>query len=294
MDSDGKLKTKHSGNDGFHTRYQWTKDGNALQVIGQVFLDTWMQKQYLPDDQTYKVEFKLSDPAFALHANDETEKYKINIVSMKMFIRQVQVSPSVLLGHAKGLQKHNIILPYNGHKLQTKLIKAGGKEDVTHLFDGIFPKCIVVGLVDHEAFSGKYSKSPYNFQHFDVCECGLQINGNPVPGVPYTPNFGSKNTSREYANIFIQLGKNGIFADDNGIKLEDWANGNTLYSFNLAPDLAVAGHAQPARLTNINLNLKFTNPIPKPLQLIALAIYDTQLELTKDRQWILDPTQQAN
>jgi hypothetical protein len=269
-------------------------DGDIMQVVGPVFLDTWMQPQYFIDDQDYNVTFKLNDAAFALHANDDTVKYKINIVNMKMYVRQVQVSPSVLLGHAKGLQKHNIIIPYNGHKLQTKLIKAGGLEDVTKLCDGIFPKCIIVGLVDHEAFSGKYSLSPYNFQHFDVCECGLTINGFPVPSAPYTPNFDKKMIGREYYNLYLQLGKNGVFSDDNALTMDDWANGNTLYTFNLAPDLAVSGHAQPARLTNIHLTLKFAKAIPKALQLVALAVYDTQLELTKDRLWILDPTQAAN
>ena len=94
--------------------------------------------------------------------------------------------------------------------------------------------------------------------------------------------------------MFLALGKQGVFSDDNGITLEDWANGNTLYCFNLAPDLRLSGHCQPAKLTNICLDIKFADAIPKPLQLIVLAIYDTHIEMTKDRLWLLDQSQQAN
>ena len=66
------------------------------------------------------------------------------------------------------------------------------------------------------------------------------------------------------------------------------------YTFNLAPDLAIIGHTQAVRYTNINIELSFAKETPKNLQLIALAVYDTQLEETREGHWLLDPTQQPN
>ena len=254
------------GNSGFHHRRNWTRNGASTSFAGPILLDLWMQRQYMIDDQDYYLTFKLNDSKFCLHANDSAEKFKLNIKKMVLYLRQVNVSPSVMLGHAKGLEKHNIIVPYNAHKIFTKLIKAGGVIDVTtNFFNGVYPKCIIVGLVDHLAYSGTYELNPYNFQHFDVSECALISNGASIPSAPYTPNFARKLIAREYYNIFLQLGKHGMFSDDNGITLADYAAGNTLYVFNLAPDLAIWGHAQPVQYTNVNIVLKFANAIPKQI-----------------------------
>ena len=144
------------------------------------------------------------------------------------------------------------------------------------------------------AYSGQYDRNPYNFQSFNVSEVGLMCNGQSIPSTPYRPDFAGKCIAREYFNIFQQLGKAGVFSDDNGITMEDWSKGNTLYVFNLAPDGAVTGHAQAVRYTNVDVTIRFTQATDTPLQLIALAIYDTQLELTGQRIWLLDQNQQPN
>jgi len=258
-------------------------------------LDTWMQRQYLIDDQDYQLTFKLNEPKFALHANKNDVAYKINIEKMCLYLRQVNVSPQVMLGHAKGLQHHNIIIPFNAHKVFTKMIVQGVLSDVSiNFLEGIYPKLVIVGLVDHAAYTGTYNRSPYNFQHFDVSECALTSNGQSIPSTPYRQNFNKKMYAKEYFNMFQQLSRCGMFADDNGITLEDWADGKTLYTFNLAPDLAITGHAQAVRYTNINIELSFAKETPKNLQLIALAVYDTQLEETREGHWLLDPTQKPN
>src|SRR6202021_1120278 len=136
-----------------------------------VFLDTWLQKQYVMDNQDFYLAFKLNEPKFALHAQDATpQDYKIDIVDMKLYVRQVNVSPSVMLGHRKGLESNNYIMPYIGHKVYTHLIKPGGVElHFGDLFQGVYPKCVIIGLVDHMAYSGSYKLNPYNFQHWSTC-----------------------------------------------------------------------------------------------------------------------------
>ena len=129
--TDDAAKPKQTGNEGFLARRAWTKGGGKLELCGPVFLDTWMQRQYFIDDQDYQLTFKLNEPKFALHANKNDVAYKINIEKMCLYLRQVNVSPQVMLGHAKGLQHHNIIIPFNAHKVFTKMIVAGVLSDVS-------------------------------------------------------------------------------------------------------------------------------------------------------------------
>ena len=292
-----KLVTaKGSGNAGFGVRREWTVDGGTLEVVGGIFLDTWLQPQYMLDGQDFFLKFQLNDPAFALHSmKADTTAYKIDVLDCKLYLKHVQVAPDVILGHAAGLQSRNMIITYNGHKLYGKLIKAGGLVDYSHdIFSGVYPKACIIGLVDHDAYCGKYHMSPYNFQPFGVTEVGLTVNGSHLFGSPLNPDFSKKLVARSYYQMFTALGKNGVFGDDNGITMEDWAKGCTLYCFNFAPDGALSGHAQPARLSNICLTLKFDKAIDKPLQLLALAIYDTHVEMNSKRLWFLDQNQSAN
>jgi hypothetical protein len=255
----------------------------------------WMQKQYLVDNCEYTVNFKLNDPTVVLHAKDESIKYKIKIEQFTLHLRQVNVSPSVLMGHAKGFQSHNAVYPYNGHKIFTHLIKPGGRQEaLSDFFNGVYPKCIIMGLVEHDAYMGKFTKNPYNFKHFDVNEVSLTVNGQPFPAMPYKPDFEGKRVVREYYALFSQMGKPGIFGDDVGLRLVDFMGGNALYVWNLAGDLCLSGHAQPARLSNIGLTVSFAKAVPVTIELIAMAIYDTKLEQAGNRLWFLDPTQSAN
>ena len=67
-----------------------------------------------------------------------------------------------------------------------------------------------------------------------------------------------------------------------------------MYVFNLSPDMSFGGHGQMQRLSNVNVEIRFKEAPTKAIQLIALAIYDTSVEMTGDRRWLLDPTQAAN
>ena len=149
-------------------------------------------------------------------------------------------------------------------------------------------------MVDHEAFCRNYHKDPYNFQHLDLTEIAVIVNGFSVPAEPYRPDFTKGLVMREYFNLYLQLCQAGYLKDDMGISIKDFVGGCALYVFNLSPDLSFGGHAQMQRLTNVNVTMRFKTSIPKNIQLVGLALYDTSLEMIGDRRWLLDPTQAAN
>ena len=154
---------------------------------------------------------------------------------------------------------------------------------------------MILGLVDHDSYVGDIGKSPWNFQHFNVNSVGLQVNANFIPHAPFKPKYdGVPKIAREYLSLFLALGKSGMMQDDNEILQLDYVGGNALYAFILSPDMCLSGHAQPARLAPIAIEIGFEKAIPKPLQLLALCVYDTKFEVTKNRNVILDPTQSAN
>jgi hypothetical protein len=156
---------------------------------------------------------------------------------------------------------------------------------------GIYPKCIFVGMVETAAFNGAYKKNPYNFQTFGVSSIGFMMNGQFTPSTPYTPDFTSDNYLREYLSLFMATGRFGIHEDDNGISLMDFAHGCTLYAFTFAPDLSLDGFAQPIRMTNIRLDIKFKSALTTNITLILFCLCDTLFEYTSNNLVLLDNTQ---
>ena len=73
--------------------------------------------------------------------------------------------------------------------------------DVSHekLFSGQLPTRVVVGLVKNDAFNGHVGRNPFNFQHFNLSEISLYLDGHQQHAVklwpPYSPalvNGGSR------------------------------------------------------------------------------------------------------
>jgi len=210
-------------------------------------------------------------------------------------LRQVQVSPSVISGHMTGLGRLNVRWNYNSHKIFTYFYAKDQKNiSISDCCPGIYPKLILAMLIATKSYNGDIKTTPWNFKHNDVSSIGLKVNGHFTPSEPYTPNFEAEDTKREYFNMHLGTGHSGFINDDIGLLMVDWAKGNTIFAFNLAPDLFLSGHGQPARLNNIGIDIRFKNDLTENTTLLLFCRYDTRIELTQMGNVILDPTQSAN
>ncbi|HYT44933.1 MAG TPA: hypothetical protein VEP90_21580, partial [Methylomirabilota bacterium] len=69
------------------------------------------------------------------------------------------------------------------------------------MFYGRIPKIIVMAIVDSEAVSGVYAKSPFNFKLYNVKQLNLRIDGVLKPLLLLTPNFKTKMCTGEYMSL---------------------------------------------------------------------------------------------
>ena len=63
------------------------------------------------------------------------------------------------------------------------------------------PKLLMIGMVDNDAFNGKFDKNPFNFQHFTISRLALYANGVSVPSQPLCPNF----KGQSYVECYFRL-----------------------------------------------------------------------------------------
>ena len=71
-----------------------------------------------------------------------------------------------------------------------------------------------------------------------------------------------------------------------GVTIDEFRNGPcTLLSFNLAPDYDHIA-CQETTGGNLNLDIKFSNPTPHPINVVVYGTFDTLIEITKNHEII--------
>jgi len=157
--------------------------------------------------------------------------------------------------------------------------------DMNHdkLFSGQLPTRLVIGLVDSRAFNGNRKLNPFNFNHFNLREIVLYLDDQQQHALkPIEPNFASGEYIMAYNTIFSGTGKLG--ADDR----DEYANGYSLYAFDLTADLGEDDHFSLVRQGNVRLALKFSQALQTTVTVIAYAEFENVIEIDRDRNVVFD------
>jgi hypothetical protein len=96
-------------NKGFTSREALTAQSKSVQMMGKLHLDLFCQEKYLLNHVDLKIKLRRSRDVFALMA--DADNYKIKIKDLALFVRNVQLSPAVRMGHVKALERPAVNTP---------------------------------------------------------------------------------------------------------------------------------------------------------------------------------------
>jgi hypothetical protein len=74
----------------------------------------------------------------------------------------------------------------------------------------------------------------------------------------------------------------------NTISIEDYANGYTLFAFDLTPDMCNSEHVNLIKSGNLRIELKFKEALPTAVQCVIYMEYESILEINKARNAMID------
>ncbi|GFW12716.1 uncharacterized protein F54H12.2 [Trichonephila clavipes] len=164
--------------DGLKKRTEFLKESATVDMIGCIHSDLFHQDRLLLNLLDLKIKLIRSKPEFYLQGS---EGFKVVLDHVSLFIRKVRVNPGVILGQVKALEKTSAKYHINRVLCKVYSIPKGSMSFIQdNIFSGQMPKKLLVGCVDNEAFHGAFSKSPYEFKHFNLNFIGVYVNGQPV------------------------------------------------------------------------------------------------------------------
>ncbi|XP_035205173.1 uncharacterized protein F54H12.2-like [Stegodyphus dumicola] len=145
-------------------------------MIGRLHLDMFHQKRLLLIMVDMKIKLIRSKPELCLLGEGE---FKVLLEQASLFVRKVRLSPGVVLGHAKSLEKSTAKYPINRVLCKAYSIPTGNMSFIQdNIFIGQMPNRIVVACVDNDAFNGNYKKSPFEFKHYNMNFIGVYVDGS--------------------------------------------------------------------------------------------------------------------
>jgi hypothetical protein len=131
-DTSGQMNSTDSttglgGNAGLKERYKLTKNGKVFELYGPLHVDFFFQPKYLVGNVPLRIRLTRSPAEFCLMSHKDT-KYKIDIQEASLWVRRVQVSPTVELAHAKVMQTTNAVYPTHRIELDQVCINCRAAE----------------------------------------------------------------------------------------------------------------------------------------------------------------------
>ena len=94
-----------------------------------------------------------------------------------------------------------------------------------------------------------------------------------------------------YISAFQTLyaGAHKIFDNQgNGITREEYANGYTLFVFDLTPDLCLGDHVQPIKNGNMSIECRFGTPLETAINIVVLGEFQSLIEIDANRNVLCD------
>ncbi|UYV84452.1 hypothetical protein LAZ67_X002229 [Cordylochernes scorpioides] len=277
-------ETDPNGNNlGLKARHAVMDLNKEITLFGAMNLDLSFQHKLLLNGVSLKIRLHRAKNSFVLMFN--TQGFVLKITKASLLVRKVTVSPSAVLAHNKTLENGVAKYPIRKVDVKTLTIPSGTHSTILpNLFLGPVPNRIVIGFVTNGAYSGDFTKNPFNFQNFNINYISLKIGQRVLPNRPLTPQFSEGEFYRSYVDLFSNMGRY-LSSGELNITPEEFQNGLTLFAFDTTLDLCASDlHSSVTQNSNISLEVKFSSALTSTINVILYSEFQSKIHIDKLRQ----------
>ena len=226
-------------------------------------------------------------PEFCLLSADAAPAYKITILDAILYVKKIELTLSVFNAINTVLNDKNA--QYAITRTTPKVFTVPRGQQSQHIdndFLGELPKRIAICMMDNDSYNGNYKKNPFNFQHYNLTQIVISVNGEEVPFKPLKLNFDEKLFVTAYNTLFSGTGKlHG--SSGSIIKREDYSEGHTIIVADLTP-FEIGHNFNLKEEGTLSIDLVFKSPLAATINVLVYAEYDNVIEIDSNRNVIKD------
>ena len=293
-DTPGRMDSLIGGvppNEALARRSAYIQDGKVLDLMGHLHCDVFNQDKFLINGVEMRIRLVRSKNSFCFMEHENISS-KLRIRDATLLVRRVKISANMLLAHARMLSKTTAKYPLTRVEVKTFTIHSGvTRESIDNVILGQLPKRVIVGFVENVAFNGHKKYNPFNFRNYDINFFSLYHDGTQIPSRPLQPRFSADHPMyiEAYQTLFSGTGIH-FLNEGNAISRDDYAQGYTLFAFDLTPDLSAncVEHWNLVKHGSLRMEVGFEKALESTINAIVYAEFDNVIEIDSSRQVIID------
>ena len=154
---------------GLGTRSEWTKTSKTVELQGRIHSDLLNQEKLILNVVDLTVKLHRHKLEFCLLSADTAPAYKIIIVDAILYVKKIELTPSVFNAINTVLNDKNAQYAITRTTLKVFTVPRGQQSQQTdNAFLGEIPKRIAVYMMDNDSYNVNYKKNPFNFKHYNL------------------------------------------------------------------------------------------------------------------------------
>ncbi|KAL3116262.1 hypothetical protein niasHT_002345 [Heterodera trifolii] len=290
-------------NPGFTARAARFSGGKQCETMVKLNFDLARQNALMLNNQ---------DVIFTIHRNNDSfllltptykkpdgtlqenkKVYRIRVHDMRLYVRTVDVTPSLNLAISRQLESTSAKYPLRKIEMRSIFLGTGRTELAHNVFTSTLPRRLICTFVSTDAYSGNRKMSPYKFEHANLRSISVEANGQTFPSTPYLLSFDG--TQPRFVRAFVDMYA-GLGLDDSDTKtvsigMQRFLNGWAFFVIPLTSTLEDTPGFELIRQGTCTIKVQFEQPIKADgFEMLVLGEFDSVLSINADRVLSTDGT----
>ena len=270
-----------ASNRGFYYRVMYSAGSNSFDMIGPLrSFDLAHQDKLIFNGVALSMRFFPTTDAFRLMESEADKTFKLIIEEVKLYLCYVELKPSVTIGIEQQLTTTPGIYSFMRSDFKTFNIPTGSYDFVVDdIFAGQIPSKLIATLVLSEAYTGSFSKNPFNFQNFWVRSIEFCVDSAATPCSAFQPNYDTGNFIAAYNALALT---EDISGKGNDITRLNFGGGYAIYCFNIDSNYK-DGLFPQKKSGHSRISLRFGKALTASVTLILYAVFPDEFKIDKSR-----------
>lgn len=257
--------------------------GKKVPFCIDLQIDILKTERYLLPGIDYSIELIKVEDSFLYFTAEAALEIEITLHDLKLECRRVELSPSIITHHKKLLSSGQTAkYPFVRGDIRVVGIPSNSMHyRVESIYRQSLPIMTIAAFVSQTALAGRKDDNPLNFllnigANCYISKVFMNVNSEQFPpnGYQQTPT----NYMESYRRFMDQIGIMNT-SGTNNITPAKWVNGSTMFGFDLTPDSCNGFHYHKKKPGDVNYEVFFSGPTPKPLSMIMINYYHDILEI---------------